>query len=63
MAAIASTHAQATGLRHAIARMIDAVRTWNDVRATRAALSQLTDRELEDIGLCRGDIKHVSRII
>ena len=29
---------------------------WNDARVTRNALAQLTDRELEDIGLCRGDI-------
>ncbi|SNX69221.1 uncharacterized protein DUF1127 [Cereibacter ovatus] len=29
---------------------------WNDARATRAALSRLSDRELDDIGLCRGDI-------
>ena len=27
---------------------------------TRDALSQLTDRELDDIGLTRGDIKNVS---
>ena len=30
---------------------------WNDARVPRNALSQLTDRELEDIGLCRGDIE------
>ena len=29
---------------------------WNDARVTRNALSKLSDRELEDIGLCRGDI-------
>lgn len=29
---------------------------WNDARVTRNALSALTDRELEDIGLVRGDI-------
>lgn len=34
---------------------------WNDARVTRNALSRLTDRELEDIGLCRGDIDHVAR--
>lgn len=32
------------------------VAAWNDVRVTRNALSQLSDRELDDIGLCRGDI-------
>ena len=30
--------------------------TWNDARVTRHALSRLTDRELDDIGLSRGDI-------
>ncbi|HHS88877.1 MAG TPA: DUF1127 domain-containing protein [Rhodobacteraceae bacterium] len=33
------------------------MREWNDVRATRAALRKLSDRELEDIGLNRGDIE------
>lgn len=30
--------------------------TWNDTRLTRKALSQLTARELEDIGLTYADI-------
>ena len=29
---------------------------WNDARITRKALGKLSDRELDDIGLCRGDI-------
>lgn len=29
---------------------------WNDARVTRNALGKLSDRELDDIGLCRGDI-------
>ncbi|MDU8928676.1 DUF1127 domain-containing protein [Alisedimentitalea sp. MJ-SS2] len=33
---------------------------WNDARVTRNALSQLSDRELEDIGLCRGDIEFIA---
>ena len=32
------------------------VSTWNDARITRKALGKLSDRELDDIGLCRGDI-------
>lgn len=32
---------------------------WNDARQTRKSLNSLTDRELEDIGLCRGDIEGV----
>ena len=33
---------------------------WNDARATRNALAKLSDRELEDIGLVRGDIDEVA---
>jgi uncharacterized protein YjiS (DUF1127 family) len=34
---------------------------WNDARVTRKALGKLTDRELDDIGLCRGDIDLIGR--
>ena len=37
-----------------------AVGNWNDRRMTRNALGKLSDRELDDIGLCRGDINHIS---
>lgn len=33
---------------------------WNDARQTRNALGALTDRELDDIGLVRGDIDDVA---
>jgi len=29
-----------------------------DAHRTRKALSRLTDRELDDIGLCRGDLRN-----
>ncbi len=45
----------------AISALFAAVAAWNDVRVTRAALSRLTDRELDDIGLCRGDIGMIGR--
>lgn len=35
------------------------VAAWNDKRVTRRELGKLSDRELEDIGLCRGDIDEV----
>ena len=35
------------------------VSAWNDARVTRTALSKLTDRELDDIGLCRGDLDRI----
>lgn len=33
---------------------------WNDARVTRAMLSRLSAHELDDIGLCRGDIDAVA---
>ncbi len=40
---------------------IAALAAWNDARITRNALSFLTDRELEDIGLSRSDIDAVAQ--
>ncbi len=34
---------------------------WNNRRTTRKELSRLSDRELEDIGICRGDIDTIVR--
>ena len=34
---------------------------WNEARVTRKALSQLTVRELNDIGLATGDIERIAR--
>ena len=34
---------------------------WNDARVTRKALSKLTDRELDDIGLGRGAAELIGR--
>jgi uncharacterized protein YjiS (DUF1127 family) len=34
---------------------------WNSGRVTRKALSKLSNRELDDIGLCRGDIDLIGR--
>lgn len=38
-----------------------AVTAWNDARITRKSLSQLSARELDDIGLTRADIDSVAR--
>ncbi len=35
------------------------LKSWNDARVTRKALGNLSDRELDDIGLCRGDIDRI----
>ncbi len=45
----------------AFAAMTGAVRTWNDARTTRNALNSLSERELSDIGLSRGEIETVAR--
>lgn len=36
------------------------IANWNDARITRNTLSKLTTRELNDIGLCYGDIEEVA---
>lgn len=43
-----------------IASASEAVIAWNDERMTRNTLSHLSDRELDDIGLVRGDIDSVA---
>jgi len=39
--------------------LLGTLAAWNDARVTRKALSRLSDRELDDIGLNRGDIDDV----
>ena len=34
---------------------------WREMRRTEKALSELTDRELDDVGLTRADIPRVAR--
>ena len=55
-----STNRAATGGSSIFATAIAAIAQWNDARITRKALSQLSDRELDDIGLCRGDIDAIA---
>ena len=43
-----------------IVAVIGAVAAWNDARITRNSLSRLSARELDDIGLCYGDIEKVA---
>jgi uncharacterized protein YjiS (DUF1127 family) len=44
-----------------VADCATAFQAWNDARITSRALGHLTDRELADIGLVRGDIDDVAR--
>ena len=41
--------------------VFSALSSWNDARMTRSALSKLSTRQLEDIGLVPGDIDRISR--
>lgn len=36
------------------------IASWNDGRSARKALGRLSDRQLEDIGLVRGDIELIA---
>ena len=38
------------------AALVAMISDWNDRRSTRKTLTKLSDRELDDIGLTRGDI-------
>lgn len=42
-------------------RLMASLSNWRNTRATRSELNRLTDRELDDIGLCRGDIERIAR--
>jgi uncharacterized protein YjiS (DUF1127 family) len=58
-----TTYGSATAARRLssfVSSVIAKVIAWNDARVTRNALSELTDRELEDIGLSRADIDAVA---
>jgi uncharacterized protein YjiS (DUF1127 family) len=46
---------------NAVSLGLSAIANWNDARVTRKALSKLSNRELDDIGLCRGDIEFLGR--
>ena len=41
--------------------MFASVSAWNDARVTRKALGRLSDRELDDIGLCRAEVNMIGR--
>ncbi|WP_293861150.1 DUF1127 domain-containing protein [uncultured Alsobacter sp.] len=37
------------------------LRTWNRYRTTVRELSQLSDRDLSDLGIARGDIRFIAK--
>lgn len=44
-------------------RALESFRAWRTARATAAELSALSDSQLEDVGLTRGDIPTVARAL
>lgn len=46
-----------------VERVIDAARSWYSARATAVALAELSDSQLSDIGLHRGDIPDVAEAL
>lgn len=65
MAAFDTTRVQfetaslASRIGQVFATLVATLIAWNDARVTRGALSALSDRELEDIGLSRSDIENI----
>lgn len=51
----------AGGVGHVVAKIVSTLSMWSDARVTRRELSRLSDRELDDIGLSRGDIERIAR--
>lgn len=64
MAAIDTTRhfIGANGLFGLLTSVPARLRAWNDARVTRDTLSELSNWELDDIGLCRGDIDDVAEL-
>ena len=43
-----------------LSAFVGRIAAWNDARVTRKALEALSDRELDDLGLNRGDIDAIA---
>ena len=43
-----------------LSSFVGRIAAWNDARVTRQALEALSDRELDDLGLTRGDIETIA---
>ncbi|GAB4297341.1 MAG: hypothetical protein Kow0058_14150 [Roseovarius sp.] len=54
-----STRASRVRFAGIVSRLIARLVAWNETRLTRRALSRLSDRELDDIGLTRDDIDRI----
>lgn len=61
MTTINTNHSAAVGQAGIVARFTSMLDAWRDTRVTRRELNRLSDRELDDIGLTRGDIERIAR--
>lgn len=61
MASLDQVRAVAAGgaLGARVSAVLGRIVAWNDARITRKALSGLSDHELDDIGLSRGEIERI----
>jgi uncharacterized protein YjiS (DUF1127 family) len=60
MSVMSTNRAAPTGANGFFGSVAATFAAWNDARVTRNSLSKLSDRELDDIGLCRGDIEDIA---
>ena len=61
MTTINTNLSMAGGQAGIVARFTSMLEAWRDTRVTRRELNRLSDRELDDIGLTRGDIERIAR--
>ncbi len=61
MTSLTHTHARANRsfFGATIAAVAGRITAWNDARITRKSLSNLSDHELDDIGLSRAEIEQI----
>lgn len=60
MSAYSTSRSSTSSSNGFLSTLMTAVSAWNDARVTRKSLAKLSDRELDDIGLCRGDIDSIA---
>jgi uncharacterized protein YjiS (DUF1127 family) len=61
MSAMEMNRSAAVGVvDNVVANLFSMLSAWNDARLTRRELNNLSDRELNDIGLARGDIGRIA---
>lgn len=62
MSAVETNRSNAVGgIGNMVAMVFSLIASARDTRTIRRDLSRLSDRELDDIGLCRGDIERIAR--